>query len=82
MAKYRSGKLDEAKAAVERSMQLHSPDANDWLVLAMIHAKQGKPAEARRLYDDAAKAIKDKSPEDADSLALQKEAAALLGVKH
>ena len=81
MARYRAGRWEDARGAVEQAMQRHTPDAHDWLLLALIEAKRGKLVEARRLYADASKAIASSASKDASLLALQKEAAAELKVE-
>jgi tetratricopeptide (TPR) repeat protein len=54
VAYFRNGNLQAAMTALERSMELrHEGDSFDWYFVAMIHAKVGRPDEARKWYDKA-----------------------------
>jgi hypothetical protein len=55
-------------------------DAFDWLFLALAHAKLGRPDEARRWYDRAARRMDAPPPRDAALGLLRAEAASLLGL--
>ncbi len=81
MARYRMERWDDAKAALEKSMQLHEPDATDWLILAMIDHKRGKTAEAQRRYTQACSWMKGRNIQEPDFLAMRDEASKLLGEK-
>jgi tetratricopeptide (TPR) repeat protein len=54
IAYYRSGKWEEALAAIQKSIDLSKPgSAADWFFLAMIHWQLGNKAEAGKWYDQA-----------------------------
>jgi hypothetical protein len=68
-------------AALDESVRLRKGgDAFDWLYLALAHAKLGRPDEARRWYDRAARWMDTAPPRDAALRLLRAEAAGLLGL--
>ena len=82
LAEYRSGDLDEARAAVERSMEIRDGgDAYEWFTLAMIRARQGDLDRARTLHRDAVRWTKRFRYGDFELHFLDDEAKALLGPK-
>ena len=82
-AYYRNGRLEEALDALSRSVHT-SPaalSATTLLFEAMCHQDAGHPAEARHCYDRAME-TQDVHPQPLDRFdAIQREAAALLGVE-
>jgi serine/threonine protein kinase len=81
MARFRAGQWGLAKTAIEKAMQLHEPDASDWLILAMIDHRQGYPDEARRAFQRARSAMASEKTTDPGLRAVAVEAARLLDVK-
>jgi tetratricopeptide (TPR) repeat protein len=80
LAEYRNGDLDEARAAVERSMEIRDGgDAYEWFTLAMIRARQGNLDRARTLHRDAVRWTKRFRYGDFELHFLDDEAKALLG---
>jgi tetratricopeptide (TPR) repeat protein len=78
-AQYRAGNFGAAIMALERSIDLNSGGmGGDYLLMAMAHAREGRPQEARDTYDRAALWIEQNHPDDLELLALRKEADALL----
>jgi serine/threonine protein kinase/tetratricopeptide (TPR) repeat protein len=81
VAYYRTGDLDAAAAALEKSTALNrGGDANDWFFLAAIRHRQGRAEEARRLYDRAVAWMRQDPARsrDADLIRFQAEAAQVL----
>lgn len=52
LARFRAGQLDAADKAIHRSMVTRAGgDPYDWLVMAMIDQRRGRPEEASRWFD-------------------------------
>jgi serine/threonine protein kinase len=65
VAQYRLGQLQEARDAFDRSMAFnHGGDPSDWLFLAMIHAREGRPAWAWYWYALSASWLAGNAPQD------------------
>jgi tetratricopeptide (TPR) repeat protein len=78
-AQYRAGNHGAAIMALERSIELTGGGTGaDYLLMAMAHAREGRPQEARDWYERAAHWIEQHHAHDADLLALSREAEALL----
>jgi tetratricopeptide (TPR) repeat protein len=78
-AQYRAGDFGAAIMALERSIDLNrGGKGGDCLLMAMAHAREGRPQEARDWYDRAALGIEQNRPNDPELLALRQEADALL----
>jgi tetratricopeptide (TPR) repeat protein len=81
VALYRNGDWDEAKNALNRSMELRgNGDSFDWFFLAMIDLKQGRKQEARDLYAKAVRWYQESAPNDGELYRFQVEAARELGL--
>ncbi len=80
LVEYRLGHWQPAQAAIERKMKLHrGGDAYDWLILALVDAKQGRKDQARALFDKSLEWIKKHDARDPDLRLFWSEAADLLG---
>ena len=85
MALYRAGDLKEARAALQKSLDLVQGGDNqyvcrDRLYLAMANWRLDEKDEARKEYDRATEWILKKAPKDEESQRLRAEAAALMGI--
>ncbi len=77
---YRAGEFAAAVDACERAMRLgRGISGSAGFTLAMAYWQQGNPHVARWLYDQAAAAMAQFSSQDPTVMALQEEAATLLG---
>ncbi len=82
VAHHRAGEWKAAINALNKSMELsQGGDPNDWLFLAMAHAKLGTKDEARTWYDRAVQWMEKNAPRNEDLRRFRAEAAKLLGVK-
>ena len=78
-AYYRRGEFPKAGIALGKAMRLaQGGSAHDWLVMAMVHAKLGNSASARRWFDKAIAWIAEFNPADAALERYRAEAGALL----
>ncbi len=78
-ALYRADKLTEARAELEKSVELKSTaPAMDWYLLAAIAHREGKPDEARELFGRAAAEHQKNQPKDEDHAVIAAEVKALL----
>ena len=85
VAHYRVGQLEEALAALQKSVDLVEGSESrqlceDWLFLAMVNGRLDRKNEARRWYDRAVAWMNEKAPRDAELLRFRTEAAEVLGV--
>lgn len=80
MAQFRAGRFTEAENALAKSMSLHPPDPNDWLILAILEHRQGRSEAAQKHFKQAEEWFKSNPPQNADLRALRAEAAKTLGV--
>jgi hypothetical protein len=81
VAFYRAGELDEAKKALEKSLELRNAgDSFDWFFLALVDVKRGKKDQAREWYDKAVAWYQINSPNDQELFHFNVEAAAALGL--
>ncbi len=79
LAEYRMGNLDSACRALERSIELREGgDAYEWFLLAIVIARQGDVAGARRLHGEAVRWMRAYRYSDFELHALDAETAALL----
>ncbi len=75
LVEYRCGHLAAARSALETSMKLQGGgDAYDWLILALIDARQGRSEQAQAWYDKSMAWIK-KNRTDSDLVLIWSEAA-------
>src|SRR5262249_35940247 len=93
VAHYQAGNLEEAIAALQKSLEIAKEFANgddsryvceDWLFLAMANWKLERKDEARKWYDQAAKWAVKKAPKDEEHKELRRflaEAATLMGIE-
>jgi tetratricopeptide (TPR) repeat protein len=80
LAEYRVANYGEARRALERSMELRDGgDAYEWFVMAMVLARQGEPARARRLHEEAVRWMRRFRYSDFELHFLDEEARALIG---
>jgi tetratricopeptide (TPR) repeat protein len=80
VARLRNNRPD-AVEAFERSLEKKSPKpALDWFPLAVLHARRGDAAKARRLYDQAAAWTREYGADDVELLYFQSEARSQLGL--
>ncbi len=79
LAWFRAGKLDEARAALEKSLSMNTawPGA-DWYILALVCRQQGKADEAAGYLKKAMQWRLEKQPNHADLKSLEAEAQALI----
>jgi tetratricopeptide (TPR) repeat protein len=76
---YRKGEWPQAVAALEKAVQLtQGGEAADWFFLAMAHAQQGDPKQARKWYEQAIAWMDTNQPNDAELRRFRTEAEALL----
>jgi tetratricopeptide (TPR) repeat protein len=81
VAYYRLRNLPAAMNTLVRSMELrHQGDSFDWYFVAMIHAEQGRPDEARHWYDKAAAWHVGTQPANEELQRFRAEAAEVLGL--
>src|SRR5262249_50560303 len=74
VARLRNNRSDAAEA-FERSLEQKSSNpALDWFPLAVLHARRGDAAEARRLYDQAVAWTREHGADDVELLYFQSEA--------
>ena len=67
VAHYRLGQWDEALGALQESMHIRNGGGSyDWLLMAMIHHRQGRTSEARRWYDKSNESIENNPPVDTE----------------
>ncbi len=86
VAHYRAGNLDEALAALRKSLEVadsrdHDYVCEDWLFLAMANWKLGHKAEARVWYDRAVKWMAAKKSKNEEVHRFRGEAEALMGIE-
>src|SRR5262249_37049371 len=86
VAHYRAGNLEEAIAALRKSLDFASGAdrayvCEDWFFLAMANWKLNRKNEARELYDRGVEWIVTKAPKDEKLLRFRAEAAALMGIE-
>ena len=94
VAHYRAGNLDEALAALRKSLAIAEDGecrakgeddryvCEDWLFLAMANWKQGRKDEAREWYDRAVKWMgKNKPAKELEVHGFRSEAATLMGIE-
>ena len=84
LANYRAGRLDEAMRATQASMERpgrEGGDDFDWLVLTLVHARQGELDRARAMYEKARSHPDPVAFRREDLRPLRDEAEALLGLK-
>jgi serine/threonine protein kinase/Flp pilus assembly protein TadD len=81
VARYRTGELDGAIAALTRSCELRGGgDSFDWFVLAMAHWQRGDQPAAREVFERAITWMDRHKPLDTELRAFRAEAAKLLGI--
>jgi len=81
VARFRSGQLDQALKAFDRSMELRGTgDSFDWYFEAMVHAEQGRMDKARKWYDMAVIWNENREPGDEELRRFRVEAAKVLGL--
>jgi tetratricopeptide (TPR) repeat protein len=81
VALYRDSNFAQSLEAFERSMALRDGgDAFDWFFLAMLDARRGRPAEARRWYDKATSFRETSLPTNRELHRFHVEAAKVLGL--
>jgi len=81
VACYRAGELEEAKKALERSLELRNAgDSFDWFFLALVDLKRGHQDQARQWYDKAVAWYQNNRPSDQELFHFNVEAAAALGL--
>jgi tetratricopeptide (TPR) repeat protein len=81
VAFYRAGELEEAKKALEKSLELRNAgDSFDWFFLALVDLKRGKPDQAREWYDKAVAWYQNNRPDDRELFRFNVEAAGALGL--
>jgi serine/threonine protein kinase/tetratricopeptide (TPR) repeat protein len=82
VAHYRSGNWDDAKQALEQSMELTSGESCcDWLFLAMIHMRLGDKEQAVSWYAKAVEWMKATASEDKELIRFRDEAKSTLGLE-
>jgi serine/threonine protein kinase/Tfp pilus assembly protein PilF len=86
VAHYRAGNLEEARSALQTSLDFANVDENtyvcwDWFFLAMANWKLDRKDEARKFYDRAVEWMVKKAPEEEEFPRFRAEAAALLGIE-
>jgi tetratricopeptide (TPR) repeat protein len=82
VAHFRSGQDREAKAALEKSMELRSGgDSYDWYFLAQIYVRLGDREQAMHWYNEAVAWMNKNKSGDDELLRFHAEAAAALGLK-
>jgi tetratricopeptide (TPR) repeat protein len=78
---YGAGAWPEARAALEKTMQLRrGGNSQDWFWLAMIHWQLGHKDEARQWFDKAVRWMDKNNPNHNELRRLRAEAAALLQI--
>src|SRR5262249_46952103 len=81
MAQYRVGDWEAAGKAIQAYMERNSGgDANDWVILAMAHRRQGREEAARGWYDRAVEWMNKNQPQNGELKRFRAESAALLGL--
>ena len=81
VAFYRAGELEDAKKAIEKSLELRNAgDSFDWFFLALVDHKRGKEDQAREWYDKAVAWYRNNRPDDQELLRFNVEAARALGL--
>jgi tetratricopeptide (TPR) repeat protein len=81
VAFYRAGELEQAKKALEKSLELRNAgDSFDWFFLALVDLKRGKEDQAREWYDKAVAWYQNNRPNDQELFQFNVEAAAALGL--
>ncbi|TXT36892.1 MAG: protein kinase family protein [Planctomycetota bacterium] len=79
-AQYRAGKLNDARAELEKSLELKFKEpALNWYLLAAIAHRNGQPDDAKKLFDQAAADHQANHPGDDDHEHLATEVRTLLG---
>jgi tetratricopeptide (TPR) repeat protein len=82
VAFYRAGAVDDAKKALEKSLELRNAgDSFDWFFLALVDLKRGKADQAREWYDKAVAWNQNHRPNDQELFRFNVEAAAALGLE-
>jgi serine/threonine protein kinase/Tfp pilus assembly protein PilF len=90
LARYRDGRWDEARTALEKSLQLGTgdtagqnrfADAINWFFLAMSYWQLGQQDQAHQCYDRAVEWMEQNKQQDDELERFREEAAELLGVK-
>jgi serine/threonine protein kinase/Tfp pilus assembly protein PilF len=82
MALYRSEQFEEARAALERSLDLqYKPSPNTLFFLAMVHWKLGHREEARAAFVQGQSRLDATWPKDPETLFTRREAADILGLE-
>jgi serine/threonine protein kinase/Tfp pilus assembly protein PilF len=82
VAQYRLGDWQNAKAALEKSMQLQGGNSWDWFFLAMVHCRLGEKEQARKMYEEAVQWMAKKQRTDEELRRFRAEAEELLGISH
>ena len=81
VAFYRAGELDDAKKALEKSLELRNAgDSFDWFFLALVDRKKGEDEQAREWYDKAVVWYQSNRPNDQELFQFNVEAAGALGL--
>jgi tetratricopeptide (TPR) repeat protein len=81
VAYYRAGKWEDARTALERSMNLRNGgDSFDWFFLSLVHHKLGHPDEARQWCQKAVDWYQQNKSDDRELHRFQAEAARELGL--
>lgn len=81
VAYYRAGKWQDAKTALERSMNLRNGgDSFDWFFVALVYHQLGQPEEARQWCEKAVRWFQQQKPYDPELPRFQAEAARELGL--
>jgi serine/threonine-protein kinase len=86
VAHYRAGQLDEAVAALRKSLEIAEGGEDryvceDWLFLAMSTWQMNRKAEARNWYNRAVEWIVKKKASEEELLSFRAEAVALMGIE-
>ncbi len=82
LALFRAGKLDQARAALEKSLSINTAWAGaDWYVLAMVCLSEGKTVEAADYLKKAMQWRIEKQPNSPDLKLLEAEAKELFSVE-
>ncbi len=83
VACYRAGELDDAKKALEKSLELRNAgDSFDWFFLALVDVKRGNVNQAREWYDKAVAWYRNNRPNDQELFHFNVEAAAAIGLRN